>query len=551
MRNHIPDRVDVMKRWTISLFLGLSGTIAALPAVAQNLSLPEADVNPTVEETSTMPQVTSVAQLSDVKPTDWAAQALQGLVERYGCLAGYPDKTYRGNRAVTRYEFAAGLNACMDAVQNLLQSSTNDQAQQADLANLDRLQKEFALELALLRGRLDGMEAKTAQMEKQQFSTTTRLYGQAVMGLQGTNQADADFFPKDGIAERQVDTNTTLGYNLQLSLATTFRGDDLLLMGMQAGNVRSNAPSLLTNMARLGYESDTNSNLLLSDLSYRFAITPNIGVVVGPLGVNPESTFRGINPLEGFGEGALSLFGQRNPILGLGNTNSGVGFDWDISYRTSLQAIYSVAAGENPFQGGGLFGDRTTIGAQLSLAPTDAIDVGIHYLYSRTPDGVIGPGIGDSQLVSPLAPGVTGFNTHAIGATATWRVTPQWSLGAWGGWTNSKAQDTSGSVQTTNWMLYSAFPDLLVPGNMGGIMLGQPPKITNSTLPDGFNFPKFSTDGSAGGQSDSALHLEAFYRARLTNKISVTPGLMVIFRPNHNQNNDTLLQGVLRATYQF
>jgi uncharacterized protein involved in exopolysaccharide biosynthesis len=39
-----------------------------------------------------MEQVTSVTQLSDVRPTDWAFQALQSLVERYGCIAGYPDR---------------------------------------------------------------------------------------------------------------------------------------------------------------------------------------------------------------------------------------------------------------------------------------------------------------------------------------------------------------------------------------------------------------------------------------------------------------------------
>ena len=61
-------------------------------------------------------QVTSVTQLSDVQPTDWAFQALQSLVERYGCIAGYPDSTYRGNRTMTRYEFAAGLNACLDRI---------------------------------------------------------------------------------------------------------------------------------------------------------------------------------------------------------------------------------------------------------------------------------------------------------------------------------------------------------------------------------------------------------------------------------------------------
>ncbi|MDJ0676596.1 MAG: iron uptake porin, partial [Calothrix sp. MO_167.B42] len=62
-------------------------------------------------QNTSVSQVTSVSQFSDVQPTDWAFQALQSLVERYGCIAGYPNGTYRGNRALTRYEFAAGLNA--------------------------------------------------------------------------------------------------------------------------------------------------------------------------------------------------------------------------------------------------------------------------------------------------------------------------------------------------------------------------------------------------------------------------------------------------------
>ena len=102
----------------------------------------------------TMAQVTSVSQLSDVQPTDWAFQALQSLVERYGCIAGYPDGTYRGNRALSRYEFAAGLNACLDRVNELIGTATSDLAKREDLATLQKLQEEFATELASLRGRV-------------------------------------------------------------------------------------------------------------------------------------------------------------------------------------------------------------------------------------------------------------------------------------------------------------------------------------------------------------------------------------------------------------
>ncbi|NES87212.1 MAG: S-layer homology domain-containing protein, partial [Moorea sp. SIO2B7] len=56
-----------------------------------------------------MEQVNKVYQLRDVQPTDWAFEALRNLVERYGCIAGYPNGTFRGNRALSRSEFAAGL----------------------------------------------------------------------------------------------------------------------------------------------------------------------------------------------------------------------------------------------------------------------------------------------------------------------------------------------------------------------------------------------------------------------------------------------------------
>lgn len=39
-----------------------------------------------------------------------------------GCLSGYSDATYRGSRPVTRYEFAAGMNACLNQAQGLLVS---------------------------------------------------------------------------------------------------------------------------------------------------------------------------------------------------------------------------------------------------------------------------------------------------------------------------------------------------------------------------------------------------------------------------------------------
>jgi hypothetical protein len=102
-------------------------------------------------------QVTSVNQFSDVRPTDWAYQALTNLVENYGCVAGYPNGTYKGGQTMTRYEAAALLNACLDRV-----TEVTDE--------LQRLMEEFKKELAVLKGRIDGLEAKVGSLEAQQFS---------------------------------------------------------------------------------------------------------------------------------------------------------------------------------------------------------------------------------------------------------------------------------------------------------------------------------------------------------------------------------------------
>ena len=118
-----------------------TSTSQKLAEIENSGSLEPAAANSEASESIELQQVTSVSQLSDVRPTDWAFQALQSLVERYGCIAGYPDGTFRGNRAMTRYEFAAGLNACLDKVTELIKAGTTNLATKEDLTKLQRLQE--------------------------------------------------------------------------------------------------------------------------------------------------------------------------------------------------------------------------------------------------------------------------------------------------------------------------------------------------------------------------------------------------------------------------
>jgi hypothetical protein len=511
--------------------------------------------------------VTSVSQLRDVRPTDWAFTALQSLVERYGCIAGYPDRTFRGNQATSRYEFAAGLNACLDKINEIISTGLADKVSKDDLATLQKLQEEFAAELATLRGRVDALEAKTAKLESQQFSTTTKLFGQAIFGLQGRFNNSPSIF---GVKTPDTGTNLTFGGNVQLSLLTEFTPRSVLLTGISIGNISTAATGnsgFNNTFTRLGYESltgETGNTVVISDLTYRALVANNFAVIAGPVGVSPVSVFRGPDRYQSAGQGAISLFAQRNPILNLGSTTGGVGFDWQIAKRTSLQGVYSAGTPQTATGNGGLFGGNYTLGAQFLFAPVEPVDVALYYLRSYTNNSTVPQygrlltGVGDDIVAINALGGPLPVNTDAFGSTVNWRITPKLNLGGWVGFTTSTVSGLTGSVQTFNWMSYLTFPDLFKDGNLGGIYVGQLPRITgsdlsnNSNVPDYLNNPVALTSGSASGsQTAATTHVELFYRHRLSNNISITPGLIFLFNTGNRVGSDTVTIGVLRTTFTF
>ncbi len=201
-----------------------------------------------IESTNPMSQVTSVSELDDVNPTDWAFDALQSLANRHNCALGYQDGTFRGNKAIDRYQFATGIDACLQKINELIARKGESIVDEQDLIILQRLQNEFRAELNQLQERIISLEERTGELKANQFSPTTRFFGQATTSLQGTNTNEVDLFPRDGVPERTAETNLTFTNSMQITLATSFTGRDLLLTGLYAGNLGSSASSLFTNM---------------------------------------------------------------------------------------------------------------------------------------------------------------------------------------------------------------------------------------------------------------------------------------------------------------
>lgn len=495
-----------------------------------------------------MGQVTSVSQFPDVQPTDWAYQALQSLVERYNCIVGYPDGTYKGQRALTRYEFAAGLNACLDRISELLAAATADLATKEDLATLQRLQEEFASELATLRGRVDALEARTSELEANQFSTTTKLTGETIFGVAqafggGSEDDDTDLENQPLAAGR-----------VRLTFDTSFSGSDRLRARLQAGNFgrfitddEAGNP-VLGNEARLGFDTDTDNELEVNHLSYLFPIGDQITAMLAA-----EVSHFGyfdfidlVSPFESSGRGAISRFGRFNPIYRAG-TGTGAGISFDFIDQVGLQFAYLASDAGDPSPASGLLNGDYAALAQLTIKPFDDLTLALTYVNSYA-----GTAEEDGEIEA------TGFNTgtgsrrsqvqadvpivaNSYGIEANFRIADFLELGGWAGFSAIRAIET-GDADVWNYAATIGFPDLGGRGNLLGFVVGMQPRLTGTT--------GFTVDGRRR-DPDTGLHVEGFYRFQLNDNISITPGVAWLTAPDHDNDNKDVVMGTIRTTFTF
>ncbi|AFY45606.1 iron uptake porin [Nostoc sp. PCC 7107] len=507
-----------------------------------------------------MAQVTSVSQLSDVQPTDWAFQALQSLVERYGCIAGYPNSTYRGNRALTRYEFAAGLNACLDRVNELLATATADLVTKEDLAKLQKLQEEFGAELATLRGRVDALEARTSELEANQFSTTTKLSGTAIF-------APISFFAGDRANGNNLDRGTSFGDRIRLDFNTSFTGKDLLRTRLQATNLDALSASTLTPEGDLrfvdneNFGSGNNNEVAIDALLYSFPLGEKTTVILEANAGAADDFTNTVNPFfDGDGDfGALSNFGTRNPIY-YPVAGAGIGLRHQFNDALELSLGYLASSPDNPTSGNGLFNGAYGAMGQLTVQPTKGLTLGFTYVNSYNADLTAGSNRANLRTSLAANPAVTDalgdelnlpISSNSYGFQASFQLSPKFVLGGWVGYTNTRtlaAVDTNngtiprGELDIWNYAVTLAFPDLGKEGSVGGIIVGMEPKVTGAST---------GLRNTIGTDPDTSLHIEGFYQYKLSDNISITPGVIWLTAPDHNNDNDDIVIGTIRTTFTF
>ncbi|MBD2576801.1 iron uptake porin [Oscillatoria sp. FACHB-1406] len=533
----------------LSAALLASGTARAEDALPSDISTVLEEIQQYSSEQGQTVQ--GASKFRDVRPTDWAFQALDDLIKRYDCLVGYPDGTFRGNRPLTRYEFAAGLNACLNQIERLIGSATNLVTRE-DLEILRRLLQEFETELASLGARVDNLEARTVFLEDHQFSTTTKLVGEVSMGL-------TSLFSGDDFQGNDLDEQTLFGARSRLEFHSSFSGKDTLMIRLQANGLGNFNDVTGTPEGSLGIATGTGNSLGIDALNYRFPLGDNTSVFVAAAGATTNDIANTITPFDGSDGATLapSYFATRNSVYYIPN-GAGIGIQHAFSDFLEVSAGYFASEANDPGPGKGLFNGPYGLFGQITVNPTENITLAFAYANGYNND----PGVGSNRanlrsFVESQFGASLPISSNTYTALASFQINPGLILGGWVGYTTTRTlaevevSDPLGTGTVTlgrgdyrawNWAAMAAFPDLGKEGSMGGLIFGMEPKVTGATS---------NINDVIGTDPSTSFHIEGFYQYPINDNISITPAIMWLTAPDHNASNNDILIGIIRTTFSF
>ncbi len=566
-----------------------SGKATTEGAAVAPAPLKQTNILANISTEATNEQVERAAAATEVKPGDWAYQTLQGIQAKYGC----PNTALVGDRTLSRDEFATSLNNCVRSVEELVARKPRKmlkkrrrvapapeiiappptpeiappppetpqvqptpappEVSQQDLEQLKQLVQSFSVELQALNTRLQALDAKIATVNSQQFSTTTKLTGEAIFAvttlLGGPSSA----------------TRTTiLADRVRLNFTSSFTGKDALLVRLQSRNGNSFAgasatSAARTNEARLGFEGSDENITNIQRLQYKLPLSPQTKVIVAAVGSELNDDYYNFNPeLNPAGSGSFTRFGRVSSIYRLNNEGASIGVDQKFSPNLGLVVSYAIpragaasppAAGaisplltvSDPGQGG-IFGGSNAIFSQVSFKPSEGVNLGLAYSHTYNSNGLnITGGNGSNFANNPFNGAATSANHYELLASVD--LSKSLLLSGWGGYNTARRETSAGgSADSWEYALTLAAKDFGAKGSTLGFVVGMQPRATsnNATFATG---PR--VDPSTG------LHLETYYKYRVSDNISITPGLLILTNPEHNAGNPTEFLGTVRTTFSF
>jgi len=476
------------------------GLIAPLAASAAELNL-----NGVSDYASSSEEVQSLSQFSDVYPTDWAYQALVELAERHECNASSP------SGSMTRYEAAALLNACLG---NAPQANAEER----------RLLNEFAPELAVIKGRTDGLES-ASEFEAGMFSATTKVSGRTTFVVGSVDQTT---FSKYG-----NDEATTFHYETKIDVDTSFDGTDLLKTTLRAGNFSGPFASGRAAL-EVAHASSGTDTLDVHRSYYQFPYGDDLTVTVGAK--VRQDDMLGVWPSDYPSDSVLDVltYAGANAAYSL-PTGAGAGVTWaKNNFSASLVYIAEEASDSSQESGGiGTHAGSEDVTGQIAWMG-DGLTLAAAYTVA---DGGVTDGLASNDAYA------------AWGLSAVYQ--PEWGSSAWvpssisagvGFKSPDKTDEDGADNENANsddvedshtWSVGLLWDDAFYNGNTLGVAMGT------------------SEDHVDDPWEDDPLTYEVFYEISVSDNITITPAIFHVGGQGSRKQTAPLSGGLVKTTFTF
>jgi hypothetical protein len=565
--------MKLLSRNLISPLLGLAIWIAggSFASANETSAVPNNSIAAAENTEPTPAQIEQATQAIEIKPGDWAYRTLQALGSKYSC------NTLRDGKTLSREEFATSLNSCVQSMEQLVarrkprraikkrryvpapavvtpppaapevvppeptpvtppappepQVEQEETVTQQDLDRLKGLVQSFSADLQGVDSRVQALDDKVAKLKDQNFSATTKLVGEAIFAVTGLAGGP-----------NSATRNTIFSDRVRLNFRSSFTGKDLLLVRLQSRNSISFAGATSgTNMTRLGFEGNDSNNTTLQRLQYQLPLDPTTKVFIETVGSEFNDNYFTFNPeLQSAGLGAVTRFGRFNPVYRLSGEGAAFGVDRKFSPGLGLVLSYAVPSGVNdPSTGNGLFNGSNVLFSQLTLKPSDDVSLGLIYARAYNANGLLVSGNNGSSFAnSPFGGVPTTANHYSVLGSVN--LSPTLVLSAWGGLTQANRETAAGgSADIWNYAGTLAIKDFGSKGSTLGFVVGMQPRLA-------------SNSGVSGRvDKDTSLHIETFYKYKVSDNLYITPGLLLLTNPEHNAGNPTEYLGTIRTTFVF
>ncbi len=501
--------------------LGLLAPLAANAA--------EVNINDVASYATPSAQATT-SQFSDVVPGDWAYTALQNLSESYGCVDNAYTQNLKSGQALTRYEAAALVNACLDG--GIASADVS-----ADAA---RLSNEFGTEMAILKGRVDGLEYKVQELSAGQFSPTTKMRGQITFN---TGYVDND-------DSTSTNTKVHMQYDAKYDLYSSFTGRDSLYTRIRTGN--ESGPFGSTTSGTHLSKANSNSSLTVDKIWYQFPIGDDITGWVGPkienyyMLASSPSIYKAVTKQFALG-GNGSTYGS--------STSPGFGFAWTQptesrgDARFAVSTNYAAYKGNSPDpdttsgseSGGGILTDTNSKWLSKIEYGSSKWQVSAAMAVNNCQNGTTTCKDWGGYYNTTRAGTVTGDQT-SYALRAYWRpdssgAVPSIQLGY--DFSSIEDDGTAGETEkTSGYMVGLSWTDAFIDGNRAGIAFGS---------------PEHATEQVAGGTADlTPFAWEAYYDYKVNDGITITPAIFGFTdRDGTNGAADDGFGGLVQTTFKF